>query len=566
MAKIRNMAFVLFATLITTSVFHPVYAQSKAPSVSTPKKSVLEHAKEQADADLVKVTKALDLESAKAKDYDACKVVQLETEQEYDQWFIDHYSEFERTATSIDDVIKTANDKISTLREQSVTVNAVPGQTTPAVEVNLEKMVGYFKLFNDRVLTCSKNAKQALQEQMENPNRNPLHIAHSQILTAMKTITTNLNASLKEQGVSYEIAFKPVFCGYELMLKVKLTVADAKKEYDFSLLNSKGDTDLTKIVLDDEAKWSALSKGKIDKLPVDGMLRYRTIQDRKAVKCDDLTKIPSYRSNLPFSTYADLLTLAKTVKKEGVGDGPSEIEFVSIDGGTFMMGSPDSEPSRNINEVQHAVTLTEFEMGVTLVTQKQWFSVMGNNPSNNIDKKNCPETYSDENGGMCPNNPVENVSYDDIMGANGFLAKLNANQDGYIYRLPTEAEWEYSAKAGATTTYSFGNDENQLKDHAWYDQNSENHTHEVGKKGKNAFELYDMGGNLWEMVSDWFGEYSTNGTQVNPQGQTSSDRHVIRGGDYSGKASYLRPSFRTDWGSHGERNATVGFRLVRTPQ
>ena len=539
-----------------------VQSPTQAPaSVTPPKKTLLEQAKEQAEADDLAVTKVLDAEYKKSENYDACKVIQLESEQEYDEWFIKHYVEFEKISSSIDDVINIANTKIATLKDQSVQVNAVEGQNGE-VTVNLEKMVSYFRMFNGRLQTCAKNAKQALIEQMESPKRNPLQITHDQVLTAMKTITTNLNASIKEQGVNYEIAFKPAACGYELELKVKLNVNGIKQEYDFSLLDSKSDTELTKIALGEEAKWSALCKGKIDNLPVDGMLRYRIIQDKKKEKCDDQAKMPSYRSGRPFSTYAGLLALAKTLKKD---DLSTDMDFVTIEAGTFTMGSPTTEPNHRNDEVQHQVTLSEFDLQVTPVTQKQWFDVMGTNPSLFKNKEQCPESYTTDNGGMCPNNPVEQVSYDDITGANGFLAKLNAKQDGYTYSLPTEAQWEYAAKAGASTMYSFGNDETKLKDYAWYDQNSGNHTHEVGKKEKNQFELYDMQGNVWEWVQDWYGDYLTGGTQTNPTGPASGSRRVIRGGGWGSVAQILRPSYRGSW-SPSVRYYLVGLRLVRTPR
>ena len=559
MRKILTVIPALIILLATTA-----HAQIKPPAQTTvtpPKKTMLEQAKVQAEADDLTVTKILDAEYNKGKNYDACKVVQLEAEQEYDEWFVKNYAEFEKISSSIDEVINTANAKIGTLNDQSVQVNAVQGQNGE-VTVNLEKMVSYFRLFNDRLLTCSKNARSELIDQMESPKRNPLHITHDQVLTAMKTITTNLNASLKEQGVSYEIAFKPAACGYELELRVKLNVNGIKQEYDFSLLDSKSDTELTKIALGEEAKWSALSKSKIDSLPVDGMLRYRIIQDKKKGKCEDLVKIPSYRSGKPFSTYAELLVLAKTLKKE---DLSTDMEFVSLDGGTFMMGSPNTEPNRMSNETQHQVTLSSFDLQTTEVTQKQWFDVMGANPSAFKNKEHCPETHTDENGGMCPNNPVEQVSYVDITGPNGFLAKLNAKQDGYTYSLPTEAQWEYAAKAGSSTMYSFGNDETKLKDYGWYDQNAGGHTHEVGKKEKNAFELYDMQGNGWEWVQDWYGDYPTGGAQNNPTGPASGSYRVIRGGGWNGVAQYLRPSYRNVEGP-SFRYSGVGFRLMRQPQ
>ena len=552
MPKIITLCF-LFLTLFV------------AVTQAQTQKTLLERAKEQADADLASVNKILEAEYAKEKNYDACKVVQLEAEQEYDDWFIKNYSKFEETSSTIDSTIAAANAKLETLKDQSVRVLAVKEQATPEIEMNLETMINYFKLFNNRLLSCSKDSKQELIDQMESPKRNKYHVAHSQVLVAMKTMTMNLNASLKQQGVTYEIAFKPAPCGYAFELRVKLNVSGIQQEYDFSLLDSVDGAHLTKIVLGEEAKWSALSKSKIDGLPVDGMLRYRLTQEKKKGKCENLVKIPSVRSGFPFLTYSNLLILAETLKKQGKLDASPDMEFVTLDGEAFMMGSPNTEPGHSSNETQHQVTLSPFDLQTTEVTQKQWFDVMGTNPSLFKNKENCPETHTDENGGMCPNNPVEQVSYDDITGANGFLAKLNAKQDGYTYRLPTEAEWEYAAKAGSTTMYPFGNDETKLVDYAWYSQNSGGHTHEVATREKNQFELYDMAGNVWEWVQDWYGGYPTGGTQSNPQGPASGSGRVVRGGSWYGDAQYLRPSQRNRWFS-GYRFSNLGFRLSRTPR
>ena len=260
---------------------------SFGPAQAQLQTSMLEQDKAQAEEDLVLVNNALVVEYAKEKNYDACKVVQLETEQAYDTWFIQNYSKFEALSSSLSSVIATASAKIETLKDQTVRVIAVKEQTTPEIEMNLETMINYFKLFNNRLLGCSKDLKQELIDQMEDPKRNKYHVAHSQVLIAMKAMTTNLNASLKQQDVSYEIAFKPVPCGYALELKVKLKVNEVKQKYDFSLLGSVDGAPLIKIMLDDDAKWSALSKNKIDGLPVDGMMRYRLIQDQKKGKCEN---------------------------------------------------------------------------------------------------------------------------------------------------------------------------------------------------------------------------------------------------------------------------------------
>src|SRR5258705_13383814 len=120
-------------------------------------------------------------------------------------------------------------------------------------------------------------------------------------------------------------------------------------------------------------------------------------------------------------------------------------DFVKIPRGSFQMGSPNSEANRSDGETLHTVTIShDFEMAVTDTTQLQWFEVMGNNPSYFKSQQYCQSDYISMNGtDLCPNNPVEQVSWDDVQA---FVAKLNQGNDGYTYRLPTEAEWEYAAR------------------------------------------------------------------------------------------------------------------------
>jgi formylglycine-generating enzyme required for sulfatase activity len=173
--------------------------------------------------------------------------------------------------------------------------------------------------------------------------------------------------------------------------------------------------------------------------------------------------------------------------------------FASIPAGEFLMGSGKTEDGHSSDETQHRVRFVDdILMGVHPVTQAQWQGVMGNNPS--IFK------------GM--NRPVENISWHDALA---FCQKLG-EMERKRYRLPTEAEWEYACRAGTTTPYYTGIGKPALGEAGWYSGNSGAETHSVGDKRPNAWGLYDMHGNVWELCSDWYDEYPMVDA-VNPQGQ-----------------------------------------------
>jgi formylglycine-generating enzyme required for sulfatase activity len=256
-------------------------------------------------------------------------------------------------------------------------------------------------------------------------------------------------------------------------------------------------------------------------------------------------------------------SLKKEIEKLlGGGLDAVAMDFVRVRAGSFMMGSSDNESGRYDDEKLHLVQLTnDYEIQTTDVTQKQYYDVMGVNPSNFKNMENCPKTFMAVSGTtLCPNNPVESVSYNDVQN---FLLRLNANRkDGHFYRLPTEAEWEFAARAGTSTAYSFGNDASQLPLYAWYSGNSGNQTHEVAQLRPNALGLYDMHGNVWQWVQDWYGDYSNAG-QMNPMGSSSGSYRVIRGGSWNNVAQFTRSASRNYY-APSIRFYDLGFRLVRT--
>jgi formylglycine-generating enzyme required for sulfatase activity len=246
------------------------------------------------------------------------------------------------------------------------------------------------------------------------------------------------------------------------------------------------------------------------------------------------------------------------------------MEFVRIAPGEFLMGCSAGDPQCDADEKPaHRVQITKaFEMGKYEVTQAQWESVMGSNPS----------TIKGDN------RPVETVSKNDV---HDFLARLNAKNDGYRYRLPTEAEWEYAARAGTAGPPT------SLDEVAWYAADSDDETHPVGQKKPNAWGLYDMLGNVREWVEDVYVRgYYSNSPLADPTGpdagqaaQAGPGRRgtfgrgnfgrgrggrmrqlpVVRGGAWDNPATYVRFSARYHYYGPTLRVSDIGFRVAREP-
>jgi formylglycine-generating enzyme required for sulfatase activity len=221
-------------------------------------------------------------------------------------------------------------------------------------------------------------------------------------------------------------------------------------------------------------------------------------------------------------------------------------KFALIPSGSFMMGSPNDERGRAADETQHEVRITpSFYMQTTEVTQGQWKKVMGNNPST---FKNC--------GDDCP---VEQVFWNDVLD---FIEKLNRMEKTTNYGLPTEAQWEYAARAETETRYNTGNNEEDLARAGWYAGNSGAKTHPVAQKEPNAWGLYDMHGNVWEWVQDRYGEYLP-GYAKNPEGPSNGSLRIFRGGSWYDFAPFCRSALRYNYdGGPGNRGDGLGFRLI----
>jgi formylglycine-generating enzyme required for sulfatase activity len=219
------------------------------------------------------------------------------------------------------------------------------------------------------------------------------------------------------------------------------------------------------------------------------------------------------------------------------------MEFVKVSPGEFQMGcsASDAECAAPEKPARRVRITRAFEIGRFEVTQAQWQAVMGTSPS----------YFKGENL------PVERVSWTDIQQ---FMEKLNAANDGYRYRLPTEAEWEYAARAGSAAARH-----GEAAEVAWFDANSEKATHPVGQKKPNAWGIHDMLGNVSEWVQDYFAlDYYASGPEADPQGPAKGMNRVLRGGSWAAGAWQTRVSHRVQIDPTG-RTATMGFRCVREP-
>ena len=243
--------------------------------------------------------------------------------------------------------------------------------------------------------------------------------------------------------------------------------------------------------------------------------------------------------------------------------GGATIEFVWIKPGSFAMGSPASEPGRLVDEgPQHEVTITHgFYLGKFEVTQAQWESVMGTAVT---EKRRARYVQ------LNPSHPAVYISWEDVqmfVKTLNLLQTLNKAVEGSLYRLPTEAEWEYAARAGTTTRWSFGDDEGQLGHYASYEANAWSaglkYAQPVGTRLSNPWGLHDMHGNIWEWVQDWYGsEYYSSSAIEDPPGPAAGDARVMRGGGFSDVARGLRSACRFRH-RPSARGYSMGARLLR---
>ncbi len=236
------------------------------------------------------------------------------------------------------------------------------------------------------------------------------------------------------------------------------------------------------------------------------------------------------------------------------------LETVYVEGGSFQMGSTDSDANSDESPV-HEVTVSSFSIAKTEVTQGHWKTVMGD--------ENNPSKWKGDDL------PVESVTwYEAVAYCNALSAKeglekvytingttVTADFDKNGWRLPTEAEWEYASRGGKESNGYKYSGSDTVGDVGWNRDNSGLRTHSVGEKVANELGLYDMSGNVWEWCWDWYGDYSS-GSQTDPRGPSSGPFRLLRGGSWDGNARVLRSANR-DGDLPGSSLDHVGFRPVR---
>ena len=303
--------------------------------------------------------------------------------------------------------------------------------------------------------------------------------------------------------------------------------------FDYNLVGEPGESDT-------EVTFSLTVEGKsysAKDLHLEGDVGKVKISNGKRIYWNVLQDFPrGYRGDLGW----EILAGGKEFKDPVTG-----MELVFVKGGCFKMGDtfgdgdPDEKPV-------HEVCVGDFTIGKYEVTQGQWKAIMGNNPSR---FKDC--------GDSCP---VEQVSWNDVQT---FIQQLN-QRTGKAYRLPSEAEWEYAARSGGKQERWAGtSSDSSLSAYAWYNANSGATTRPVGQNKPNFLGLYDMSGNVWEWVADWYGEkYYANSPKDNPQGPSSGTSRVLRGGSWFGTPQNVRAAVRGGGFPDIRRYDYYGFRLA----
>jgi formylglycine-generating enzyme required for sulfatase activity len=241
----------------------------------------------------------------------------------------------------------------------------------------------------------------------------------------------------------------------------------------------------------------------------------------------------------------DPITRKDKAFRDDLGNG-IYLEMVQIPSGKFMLGSPTNEIGRKDNESPLVeITISNFYMAKFVVTQEQWFAIMGSNPAKFRESLQAP---------------VENISW---LEAQNFCRRLAMRSPyNYRYRLPSETEWEYACRAGTNTAYHFGDRSSQLNDYAWFTDNSNKRSQPVGQKVPNPWGLYEMHGGIWEWCEDaWHDNFSGVPADGKPWLDENALRRVRKGGSWSNEARLCRSASR-EWHWQGDQYNDIGLRIV----
>jgi formylglycine-generating enzyme required for sulfatase activity len=293
-------------------------------------------------------------------------------------------------------------------------------------------------------------------------------------------------------------------------------------------------------IIAESCDWEAMPIFKIASLPKDRANNLKPLNKWRGDKDVALTQIAQQvRKNLEQIT-------PKQQDSQGISFVLQRMNFVPIRPGTFLMGSENGDPHER--PVHEECIEKPFCIGSYVVTQGEWKVIMGTEPWKGKEfakyDDSCPATY---------------VSWENTQT---FIAKLKSHDPENYYRLPREAEWEYAARAGTSTKFSFGDDEDALSAYGWYKGNAYDagcrHPQRVGQRRPNGWGLYDVHGNVWEWVDDWY--YGSYSEKTRPD----AEEKVLRGGGYDFPANGARSAFRNKF-SPVRSSHVMGFRLVRVP-
>ena len=399
-------------------------------------------------------------------------------------------------------------------------------------KVSTGRLINKWEDVNELALAVAKSLKRVLELQPRTGWVRADVIADSKLKERINNLQKEIN-ELKDLAEKKEIERKNMERSYKLASytkdqiqnEFKVFKLEAKKnEEQYNALRKSNEAAERKI--DKLQKEINRNKDQEEKNRNDRSVLEKSKQEAQQEIENLREKIDSLEAELEkLRTSSESKEMISQIETITIPGTDVSFNMVHVEGGTFMMGADDIDNYAYVDEKPvHQVTLSDFYIGETQVTQALWQAVMGNNPSYFKGDLNLP---------------VEMVSWNDCKN---FIRKLN-ELTGKKFRLPTEAQWEFAARGGNKTNGFLCSGGNDIDDLAWYDRNSDNKTHPVGKNLPNELGLYDMIGNVMEWCKDWF-EYYEKGIQSNPEGPFLGSRRVTRGCGWDGEAKYCRVSCR----------------------